>query len=96
MVVTTVMVRVKPEFVEKFKDECRKNHQNSIKESGNKRFDILQSSEDPTKFLLYEAYDSPESAAAHKKTAHYEAWRNAVADWMAEPRKGIPYNAICP
>ncbi len=96
MIVTTVMVRVKPEFAEKFKDECRKNHLNSIKEPGNKRFDILQSSEDPTKFLLYEAYDSPESAAAHKKTAHYEAWRNAVADWMAEPRKGISYNAICP
>jgi autoinducer 2-degrading protein len=46
--------------------------------------------------MLYEAYDSAESAAAHKKTAHYNAWRDAVANWMAEPRQGISYKAIRP
>jgi autoinducer 2-degrading protein len=96
MVVATVMVQVKPEYVEKFIIESTKNHQNSIKESGNRRFDILQSNEDPTKFLLYEAYESQEAAMAHKKTAHYEAWRDAVAPMMAEPRRGIQYTSICP
>jgi (4S)-4-hydroxy-5-phosphonooxypentane-2,3-dione isomerase len=96
MVVTTVMVHVKTEYIEDFIYECKKNHTESIKERGNKRFDILQSSDDPARFMLYEAYDSTETASAHKKTAHYEAWRSAVAPWMAEPRNGIPYNAICP
>jgi len=96
MVVTTVIVHVKAEYISDFIRESTKNHLNSIKEPGNKRFDVLQNPENPTEFLLYEAYDSQESAAAHKKTAHYEAWREAVAPWMAQPRKGIPYNSICP
>lgn len=96
MIVTTVIIQVKPEFIENFISECTKNHKNSIKEPGNMRFDILQSKEDPTKFLLYEAYESLEHSAAHKQTAHYESWKNAVAPWMAEPRKGIQYKAICP
>lgn len=96
MVVTTVMVHVKTEHIEDFINECKKNHSESIKEGGNKRFDILQSSDDPARFMLYEAYDSVDTAAAHKKTPHYEAWRSAVAPWMAEPRTGIQYNAICP
>lgn len=96
MVVTSVLVHVKAEHVDDFIRETIKNHENSIKEKGNMRFDILQSSDDPTRFMLYEAYDSTESAAAHKKTAHYNAWRDAVADWMAEPRKGIAYKAIKP
>jgi (4S)-4-hydroxy-5-phosphonooxypentane-2,3-dione isomerase len=96
MVVTTVIVQVKAEHIDDFIKESTKNHLNSIKEPGNRRFDILQSTENPTEFLLYEAYDTQESAAAHKKTSHYEAWREAVAPWMAQARKGIPYNSICP
>jgi autoinducer 2-degrading protein len=96
MVATTVMVRVKPEHTSDFIQATIKNHENSIYEPGNARFDILQSADDPTAFLLYEAYDSSESAAAHKKTAHYALWKDTVAKWMAEPRKGIHYKGIKP
>lgn len=96
MVVTTVMVQVKEEHIEDFIRESIKNHENSIKEPGNLRFDILQNPEDPSQFILYEAYASPQSAASHKITAHYIAWRDAVANWMAVPRKGIPYKVIKP
>jgi (4S)-4-hydroxy-5-phosphonooxypentane-2,3-dione isomerase len=96
MVVTTVMVYVKPDHIDDFIRESVKNHTNSIQEPGNMRFDVLQNLEDPAQFVLYEAYDSAESAATHKKTAHYTAWRDAVANWMAEPRKGIPYKVIKP
>ena len=65
-------------------------------ETGNCRFDVLQDAADPSKFLLYEAYESKESAAAHKETAHYLKWRETVADWMAEPRQGVPYQSIAP
>ncbi|MFP4162833.1 MAG: antibiotic biosynthesis monooxygenase [Chitinispirillaceae bacterium] len=96
MIVTTVMVRVKKDYIDDFIRETVLNHENSINEPGNKRFDVLQSNDDPSSFLLYEAYDSEKEAAAHKETAHYKRWREAVADWMEEPRKGVTYNAVKP
>ena len=96
MHVTIVHVSVKPENIEAFKEACRINHENSVQEPGNLRFDILQLAEDPSKFVLYEAYQSKEDAAKHKDTAHYSAWREAVADWMAEPRQGIAYHGLYP
>ncbi len=96
MTVTIVYIRVKPEYIERFREACRKNHLNSVKEPGNLRFDVLQSSADPSKFVLYEAYISDEAAAAHKETYHYAEWRDNVKDWMAEPRQGVKYNILNP
>ncbi|MGK7907473.1 MAG: antibiotic biosynthesis monooxygenase [Synechococcus sp.] len=96
MIVTCVHVRVKPEHVEDFIEASVLNHQGSIQEAENRRFDILQDKDDPTCFILYEAYESEAGAAAHKQTNHYLAWRESVAPWMAEPRKGIPYTVIAP
>lgn len=96
MHVTIVTVSVKLEKVEAFKEACRLNHENSIREVGNIRFDILQSTEDPAKFVFYEAYKTQQDAAAHKETSHYLAWRDTVADWMVEPRKGVAYQSLYP
>lgn len=96
MIVTTVIVYVKPENINDFIEATRKNHEASVKELGNLRFDMLQCIDDPTKFLLYEAYESEEASAAHKKTAHYREWRDTVTDWMAKPREGIKYKVIFP
>jgi autoinducer 2-degrading protein len=96
MHVTLVHIRVKPEHVADFIAATRANHEASIKECGNRRFDVLQSTDDPALFILYEAYAGAESAAAHKNTAHYLAWRDAVADWMAEPRRGEGFRSLFP
>jgi (4S)-4-hydroxy-5-phosphonooxypentane-2,3-dione isomerase len=96
MFVTTVMVRVDSNHIEDFIEASIANHRASIKEPGNVRFDVLQSEEDPSRFVLYEAYQTKEDSMAHKKTAHYEKWRDTVAGWMAQPRKGIPYKGIVP
>lgn len=96
MHVTLVHVSVKPEHVQDFISACRANHLGSIREPGNLRFDVLQSPDDPTRFLLYEAYASDADAAAHKQTSHYLTWRDSVAAWMAQPRRGIPYNGLFP
>ncbi|MCB0210468.1 MAG: antibiotic biosynthesis monooxygenase, partial [Anaerolineae bacterium] len=92
----TVTVYVKPEHVDDFIKATIANHNHSIEEAGNMRFDVLQCTDDPTRFLLYEAYESDEAAAAHKKTDHYLKWRETVADWMAKPREGIPHRVIRP
>lgn len=94
MLATIVTVDVRPECVEAFKAISMYNHENSRLEPGNVRFDVLQSNENPTKFFLYEVYADAESAAAHKKTAHYLRWREEVADYMASPRVGVPTTPI--
>lgn len=96
MHVTLVHVQVKPEHVQDFINAACDNHIGSVKEAGNRRFDILQSADDPTRFVLYEAYASLEDAAAHKNTAHYLKWRDTVAPWMASPRQGISYKGLYP
>ena len=96
MHVTIVHVQVKADHVDDFIAACARNHQASIKESGNRRFDVLQQADDPTRFVLYEAYTSREAAAAHKETEHYQQWRASVADWMAEPRLGVVYRGLYP
>ncbi len=96
MHVTVVHVQVKPEHIQDFIDASRLNHEASICEPGNRRFDVAQSSDDPSRFILYEAYTNAEAAAAHKATAHYLKWRGTVAPWMATPRVGISYKGIFP
>jgi autoinducer 2-degrading protein len=95
MHVTLVYVHVKPQHVDEFIDATRANHEGSIKEPGNLRFDVVQQADDPTRFVLYEAYHSSDAAAAHKKTSHYLRWRDQVADWMAEPRHGVLHKGLC-
>ena len=96
MHVTLVHVTVKPDHIDDFIEATRRNHEASVQEPGNRRFDVLQSPDAPEQFVLYEAYTSAENAQAHKQTAHYLAWRDTVADWMAVPRRGIAYTGLFP
>src|SRR5215831_15388467 len=96
MHVMLVHIRVKPEHVESFSDAIQLNQKGSVREPGNVRFDVLQSSDDPTRFVLVEMFRDDEAAAAHRTTPHYKAWRDQVADWMAEPRDGRRYRLLSP
>ncbi|HEY4058927.1 MAG TPA: putative quinol monooxygenase [Kofleriaceae bacterium] len=94
--VVHVAVRVKPECVEAFRAASLANAQASIKEPGCARFDVLQTLDDPTGFLLVEIYRAPEDQAAHRETDHYKTWRDTVADMMAEPRAATKYASLFP
>ncbi len=94
MQIVHVHVHVKPEFVEAFKQATIDNATHSVKEAGIDRFDVIQQTADPTKFILVEIYKTAEASAAHKETAHYKLWRDAVMKMMAEPRQGIKYTYI--
>lgn len=96
MIVTTVIVYVKEEHIEDFIKATIANHTESVKEPGNLRFDVLQCTDDPTRFTLYEAYESDDAAKAHKNTAHYLKWRETVESYMAKPRQGIPHKVVAP
>ena len=97
MLVVHVHVRVKPECVAAFRQASLANARRSVQEPGIARFDVVQQTDDPTRVVLVEAYRTAEAPAAHKATAHYATWRDAVADMMAEPRTSVKYaNAFPP
>jgi autoinducer 2-degrading protein len=96
MHVTLVHVRVVPGRVDEFIAATAANHLASVREPGNARFDVLQDRDDPTRFVLYEAFADEPAARAHKETAHYLAWREAVAPMMAEPRHGESFVGLYP
>ena len=96
MLIVHVHVHVKPESVEAFKQVTLANARASRKEPGIARFDIVQQQDDPTRFVLVEAYRSPEAPAAHKETKHYATWRDAVVSMMGEPRSSVKFQNIFP
>ncbi len=96
MHIVHVFIHVKPEKLEEFEQASELNAASSIQEPGIARFDFLQQADDPTRFLLVEVYRTPEDAAKHKETAHYNRWREAVEPLLAEPRSRTIYRNILP
>jgi len=96
MFIVHVFVHVKPENIEAFQATTLENARNSVQEPGIARFDVIQQQDDPTRFLLVEVYRTGDDPAKHKETAHYQKWRDTVADMMAEPRTSIKYTNVFP
>ena len=96
MLIVHVHVHVKPESVADFRQATLENARSSVQEPGTARFDVVEQQDDPTRFVLIEVYRSTEAVAAHKETAHYAKWRDAVADMMAEPRQRVKYTDVFP
>jgi quinol monooxygenase YgiN len=96
LLIVHVHVHVKPEHVEAFKIATLANARASRQEPGIARFDVCQQADDPTRFVLVEVYRHAGAPAAHKETAHYAAWRDAVAPMMAEPRQSAKFGNVFP
>ena len=96
MHIVHVFIHVKDDKIEEFKKASIENATNSIKERGVARFDLIQQTDDPTRFMLVEIYRTPDGAAKHKETAHYKRWQETVEPLMKEPRSRIIYRNIFP
>ena len=94
MYIVSVTIWVQPEKVDAFKQAILDNARNTRLEVDNFRFDVSQGEDDPTRFLLYEAYREKDDFTKHQQTEHYARWKSAVTDWMAQPRQGVKHNAI--
>ena len=96
MHIVVAYIHVEPEFVEEFKaatlDFCRE----SIEEEGITRFDFLQHGDISTRFVLYEAYRTPEDTATHKETAHYHKWWDVIEPMMASAQRTVVYQSVWP
>jgi len=96
MLIVHVHAHVKPEAIEAFKVATFANARQSVREPGVARFDVIQSRQDPTRFVLVEVYRTADAPAAHKATAHYVRWRDEVAPLMAEPRTSQTFVNLFP
>jgi len=96
MLIVHVHVHVKAERVDAFRVASVENARASVQEPGIARFDVIQQQDDPTRFVLVEVYRTPDDPARHKETPHYQAWRDAVAEMMAEPRSSVKYANVFP
>ncbi len=96
MFVVCVTVHVKPGNADCFIAATLKNAENTHKEPGNIRFDVLQANDDENRFFLYEVYKTEDDFKAHQQTKHYLTWRETVEDWMAEKRQGVKHTNIFP
>jgi autoinducer 2-degrading protein len=96
MFVVHINIKIKPEYIEEFKQLCVENAQNSVKEAGIKRFDVLQQSDDPTRFVLVEAYFDENGVAQHKQTAHYNKWQKTVENMVVGQRTKTRFVPVWP
>jgi|ERR1700677_2648698 len=96
MLVVHVHIHVKPEAVNAFKQATLANARQSVQEPGIARFECLQQAEDPTRFVLVEAYRDADAPVRHKETRHYQVWRDTVAPLMAEPRASVKFALLSP
>lgn len=96
MLIVHVHVHVKPDQVEAFRQATIENARHSAQEPGIARFDVLQQSDDPARFVLVEVYRTAEAPGQHKETPHYQKWRDTVAGMMAEPRSSVKYGNVFP
>ncbi|MEL6181871.1 MAG: antibiotic biosynthesis monooxygenase [Myxococcota bacterium] len=96
MLIVHVHIDVKPECVEEFIQATAANAHNSLKEQGIARFDLIQSHDEPTHFILMEAYRTAEAPTEHKETEHYHTWVDTVEHMMAGPRRVAKYSNSVP
>lgn len=96
MLVVHVHVHVKPGSEDAFRAATVENAQNSVKEPGIARFDVIQQQDDASKFVLVEVYRTADDPVKHKETEHYKKWRDVVEPMMAEPRRSVKYSNCFP
>jgi autoinducer 2-degrading protein len=96
LLIVHVDVAVVPDKVEDFLAATEDNAAASRQEPGIVRFDVIRDRADETHVMLVEIYRDEAATAAHKETAHYQTWRDAVAPMMARPRQATRFVNVSP
>ena len=94
MPIQIVYLNVKPECVDAFQKLCLYNCENSRREPGNVRFDLLRDTGDPNKFVLFEHFRDQDAVEFHKTTEHYKKWAAEVSDYLSVPRSKTGYEPV--
>ena len=85
MHIVLVRLTVRPEGAEEFERALVHNAKESVaKDPGCLRFDVSQEYDDPSKWILYEIYDTPDAHAAHRQSPHFLAFADVMARTVLE------------
>jgi len=74
MLTQVVYLEIQPAKRETFLIEVGINILESRKEPGVIQFDLLEQSDSPNKFMLYETYSDTAALEAHRDTQHFKRW----------------------
>ena len=94
MYVLTVTVHVVANETGKFLQKTLECALATRKETGNVRYDILQSEDEPACFVIYEVYLTKEDFMIHRETPHAQKWKAETELIMAKPRERLRCHSI--
>jgi quinol monooxygenase YgiN len=72
--VLAVMLRIKPENVDRFLEKALANAREARKEPGCRQFEVLVDPTDRAKVMLFEIYDDEKAFEAHQQTPHFKKY----------------------
>jgi autoinducer 2-degrading protein len=75
-----IQMTVKADCIEAFMRATKSAAEATRAEPGCLRFDVMQSLQDPTIFVLVEAYTSGATKDIHLQSPHFAAWQEEIAD----------------
>ena len=84
MIFITAKFRVKPEHADTWVDLTREFTEATRAESGNLWFDWSRSVDDPTEFVLVEAFRDGDAGAAHVQSEHFRSATAALPAYLVE------------
>ena len=94
MLVQVVYLEVQPEKLEAFLTEARANAQASRAEADVTQFDLLQQSDSPHRFMLYEVYRDEAALETHRHTPHFQRWVERGVPLLTGERVRVLYRQV--
>lgn len=89
-----VHVEIASDRVEEFLRVMKFDAEESRKEPGCLRFDLLQENGSDNKFVFYESYEDAAAFDFHKETPHYKAWADFKASGGVLNQEATKYTGV--
>ena len=94
MFVTLVHCHLKPEHLDAFLAATRANHEGSIREPGNLRFDVVQHTMRANHYTVIEGWRNQQAFDAHVAAAHTRQYRDTLQPMTGSPLDERVYKGI--
>ena len=96
MLVLMVNLHVKPERRDEFLAAVREDGESTTAlEEGNLQFNVVQDSEEPDRFFLFEVYRDQAALEAHRQMPHFLKYREATAGvYVEDPVRRVGSNVF--
>jgi quinol monooxygenase YgiN len=94
--VLAVMLRIKPENVDRFLEKALANAREARKEPGCRQFEVLVDPKERTKVMLFEVYNDESAFEAHQATPHFKKYLAEAVPLLASRERQVFTKAEIP